>query len=693
VSDKVKNAGHGLLAIAVLGVLAILILPVPALALDVLLAFNIGISVLILLVALSLEKPLDFSVFPALLLVTTLFRLGLNVATTRLILLKGGEGAGAAGDVIETFGRFAVGGSLIVGAVVFMILLAVNFAVITKGSTRVAEVAARFTLDALPGKQMSIDADLAAGLIDDRTAKIRRNALEREIEFFGSMDGASKFVRGDAVAGLIITAINIVGGLLAGLLRDNMSLAAAVEAYTILTIGDGLVSQMPALLVSTAAGIVVTRAGSGANLGLEIGGQVFGKARTLSYAAGVLGALATVPGMPTIPFGMFALGAYLLSRHREKVERTGGSKPVPAEEIGTVPERLQDLIVVDAIELEVGHALLRLIDLDKGGELPSRVTSLRKQIATDLGLILPPVHLRDDLRLDPNEYRIRLRGAQVGTGSAWADRNMMLDPSGSAPSVPGIEGLWAKEPAFGLSALWIAPSDRGRAEAAGMTVVDAASVITTHLSEILRRNVHELVGRQEVQELIAACGREAPKLVEDVVPGTVTLGELVRVIRGVLREGLSVRDLRTILEGVADAAPRSKDAAFLVEQVRRRLFRQITARVADAAGVVKAVTLDRVTEDTLRRTLGQSDGEATLAPDIDTARRLVSALEGRAARFAAEGQPTVIIAPPDLRRPLFDFASRFVPDLWVITARELVPGTSVEPVATIDLGAQMGRAA
>ncbi len=345
----------------------------------------------------------------------------------------------------------------------------------------------------------------------------------------------------------------------------------------------------------------------------------------------------------------------------------------------------------------MGHALLRFIDLDKGGELPGRVTNLRRQIATDLGIVLPPVHLRDNLRLEPNESRVRMRGTDVGKGIAHGDRVMVLDPSGGPPSVPGLEGLSGKEPAFGLAALWIAPIDRARAESAGMTVVDPASVMTTHLSELIRRNIHELVGRQEVQELIAGIGKEAPKLVEDVIPGTVNLGEFVRVVRGVLREGLSVRDLRSILEGVADAAPRSKDTSFLVEQVRRRLFRQITAKVGDASGVVRAVTLDRATEDALRRTLGQSDGEATLAPDIDTARKLVAALENRAARFAADGQPTVIIAPPDLRRPLFDFASRFVPDLSVVTARELVPGTSVEPVATIDImapgTASMGRAA
>jgi flagellar biosynthesis protein FlhA len=696
-----KGTAQGLLALAVMGVLAILILPLPAVILDMLLAVNIGASVLILLVALSLERPLDFSVFPPLLLITTLFRLGLNVATTRLILLHGGEGAGAAGHVIETFGRFAVGGSLIVGAVVFLILLVVNFTVITRGSNRVAEVAARFTLDALPGKQMSIDADLAAGAIDDRGARARRAALEQEVEFFGAMDGSSKFVRGDAVAGLIITAINIVGGLVAGILRDHMSLAQASESFTILTIGDGLVSQMPALLVSTAAGIVVTRGGAGANLGKSMGGQMFGKSRVLGYASAVLGALAILPGMPTIPFAALSLGVLALSRRKSMspaaiaaAAAAAGNRADDAASNQDKPERIQDLIQVDAIELEVGHGLLRLIDLGKGGELPGRVTNLRKQVAQDLGLVLPPVHLRDNLRLDANEYRVRLRGIEIAKGVAYADRYMVLEPSGGRPVLPGADAIEAKEPAFGLDALWVGPTERARAESMGMTVVDPASVMTTHLSEVIRRNVHELIGRQEVQELLAAVGKEAPKLVEDVVPGTVTLGELVRVVRGLLREGLSIRDMRTILEGVADGAARSKDTAFLVEQVRRRLYRQITAKVADAAGVVKAVTLDRATEEILRRSLGQTDGEATLAPEIDTARRLVSALETRAARFAADGNPTVVIAPPDLRRPLFDFAYRFVPDLWVLTARELVPGTQIEPVATIDLNAlPLGRVA
>ena len=677
-----KGSGEALLAIAVIGVLALMVVPLPAVALDALLALNVSISVIMLLVALGLTRPLDFSVFPSLLLITTLFRLGLNVATTRLILLKGSEGPQAAGHLIEAFGRFAVGGSLIVGAVVFLILLVVNFAVITKGSSRVSEVAARFALDAMPGKQMSIDADLAAGIIDDRAAKERRSRLEQESEFFGAMDGASKFVRGDAVAGLAITAINIVGGLAAGFLRDHLSLSSAVETYTLLTVGDGLVSQIPALLVSTAAGIVVTRAGGGVDLSSQLGTQVLGNSRALGLASGVLAVMALLPGMPVVSFLGLACGTFYLSRKAKNAGSRPKTAAAKAKDEAAKPERLQDVLALDALELEMGYGLLPLIDVAKGGELPGRVTALRKSVATDLGVVLPSLHLRDNLRLDPHEYRLKLRGTEIARGVAHADKLMALEPSGGAPA---IEGIIAKEPAFGLPAVWIPLEQRQSAEARGLTLVDTASVITTHLTELLRRHAHELVGRQEVQELLAATAKEAPKLVEEAVPGAIGLGDLVRVVRGLLREGVSVRDLRTILEAVADAAPRSKDTAWLVEQCRRRLARQITAKVADGMGVVRALTLDRPTEEVLRQSLASSDGEAVLSPDVDTARKLISALQSKAASLSASGQAPVILAPPDLRRPLYDFASRFVTELTVICARELAPGTAIEPLGTLSL--------
>jgi flagellar biosynthesis protein FlhA len=684
VSAQVATASRvppeAVLALAVLGVLAILIVPLPAPLLDGLLALNIALSVMMLLVSLGLSKAMEFSVFPSLLLITTLFRLSLNVATTRLILLEGGSGPGAAGHVVEAFGRFAVGGSLIVGAVIFLILLVVNFTVITKGSGRVSEVAARFTLDALPGKQMSIDADLAAGVIDDKQARERRLALARETEFFGAMDGASKFVRGDAIAGLIITAINIVGGLLAGVMRDHMSFSRAVETYTVLTIGDGLISQMPALLVSTAAGVLVTRS-EGADLGTQVGGQIFGSPRALKYSAMVLGLLALLPGLPALAFGPLAVGAWAMSRRTEKQLAAAKLAPKKADDAQPGEQKIQDLLSLDTLELEVGYSLLSYIDVDKGGELPGRVTALRKQLATELGLVLPSVHLKDNLRLDGTEYRVKLRGVEIGRGVIHAGRLMCLEPNGGTPT---IEGLPGKDPAFGLPSVWVTPEQRAAAEARGYTLVDGPSVLTTHLSELIRRNAHELIGRQEVQDLLAACAKEAPKLVEDTVPGVVSLGELVRVLRGLLKESISVRDLRTILEAVADAAPRSKDAHFLVEQVRRRLARQITARVSER-GVVHALTLERPAEDALRGSLGQNDGEPTLAPDLDTARRLISSLETRAQTLVAAGKQPVLLAPTDLRRPLFEFASRFVPDLAVISARELVPGTTIEPAGTVSL--------
>jgi flagellar biosynthesis protein FlhA len=679
-SPRWKLGPEGFLALAVVGILSILVLPLPPALLDGLLALNIAVSVLLLLVGLGLQRAADFSVFPSLLLLTTLFRLGLNVATTRLILLRGGEGTGAAGHVIEAFGRFVVGGELVVGLVIFLILLVINFMVITKGSGRVSEVAARFTLDALPGKQMSIDADLAAGVIDDRQARERRAAVEREAEFFGAMDGASKFVRGDAIAGLIITAINILGGLALGLFRDNLTFARAIETYTLLTVGDGLVSQMPALLVSTAAGIVVTRA-AGADLGTQVHAQVFGQAKALGSTAFVLGALALVPGLPALVFGSLALGFWLLSRNAAAPARRKAAAAPPKAE-AKAPERLQDLLALDPIEVSVGYALLPLVDPAKGGELPNRITALRKKLAEELGILLPSVHLRDDLRLEPSEYRVLLRGHEIGRGVAYLDRLMALDPAGGAPQVNGLD---AKEPAFGLPAVWILASERAGAEARGLTLVDPASVITTHLSELLRRNAHELLGRQEAQELLAVCAKEAPKLVEDVVPGVLTLGDLVRVLRGLLREGVSIRDLRSILEALADAAPRSKDTVFLVEQARRRLARQITANLADARGVVHALTLDRLAEEALRASLGVADGEPAVAPDIDTARKLLASLEAGAAALASAGKPTVLLAPPDLRRPVFDFASRFVPDLQVVSARELIPGTTIEPAGSVQI--------
>jgi len=679
-SDENGTASENLLGMAVLGILGVLIVPLPGMVLDSLLAVSIATAVLILLVSLRVKKPLDLSVFPAFLLIVTLFRLGLNVATTRLILLKGGQGDGAAGHIIQAFGEFAVGGSVIVGAVVFLILLVVNFMVITKGSGRISEVAARFTLDALPGKQMSIDADLAAGAITDAEAKHRRSQLSQEAEFFGAMDGASKFVRGDAVAGLIITAINIVGGLLTGLIRDGMGFGDAVGTYTVLTIGDGLLSQMPALFISTAAGIVITKAGNKDELGKQLSSQILGNPQVLVSVAVVLIAIGLLPGMPLMAFVALAVVAIVLSRRAKTMQKQAFAPQADAkkDEDKDAGDRMEDLLAMDTIEVELGMGLLQLID-GATAELPGRVTALRKQIASELGIVLPPVHLKDSLGIDADSYRVCLRGLEIAAGVAFGERHMVLDPGGNDPAVMGVAAM---EPTFGLPARWVGDEQRAEAEARGYTVIDTASVLTTHLGELLRKNAYDLIGRQETQELLDVVKLTAPRLVDEVVPNVVSLGELAQVVRGLLREGVSVRDFRSILEAVADAAPRSKEEYHLVEAARLRLRRQITSQVADE-GEVKAITLDRITENALRQTLGQSDGEIIIAPDVDTARNLIGSLEEHAAQLASMGYPTVVLAPPDLRRPLFHFASRFIPDLWVISARELVPGTQVEPVGVL----------
>lgn len=682
--EQSTTRSANVLAIAVVGVMATLVVPLPAPAVDAMLALVMAASVVVLLVALRMRDPLELSIFPSLLLLITLLRLALNISTTRLILLHGGDGDGAAGHIVEAFGRFAVGGSVIIGAVVFVILLLVNFAVITKGSGRISEVAARFTLDALPGKQMSIDADLAAGIIDDGQARTRRRRLEQETEFFGAMDGASKFVRGDAIAGLAITGINIVGGLVAGVARDGMDISKAAETYTILTIGDGLVSQLPALLVSTAAGLMVTRAGTSGDLGAAFRGQMIRDPMVLFVTAGVMGMLAFVPGMPSMI--LLSMGAALALMGRS-VRKLGMAPKAPAAEAKKpTEERPQDLLAVEPLELQLSLDLVGMIDAKGGDDLPKRVVALRKRIATELGFLLPAVHLCDDMSLPPSTYRILLRGSEIARGVAHHDRLMVLDPRGADPA---IDGLAVREPAFGLPARWIAANRRSAAEMQGLTIVDPSSAITTHLGEVLRRNAHEIIGRQELQEHLALLAKQFPKLVEDVVPGAVGLGEVLAVVRGLLREGVGIRDLRGVLESIAEAAPRSKDPVFLIEHARRRLARQISARLVDEHGKTRAIVIDRATETTMRSAMAQADGEPVLALDIESARRLIEGIERHAARLLAEGAPVVVLAPPDLRRPLFDLASRFIPDLWVVSARELVSSVTLDPVGTLQLGANV----
>jgi flagellar biosynthesis protein FlhA len=691
--EKTEGDAANALAFVVLGVMGLLILPVPPLLLDGLLGLNLAASVVLLLVSLRVREALTLSVFPSLLLLLTLFRLGLNIATTRLVLLNGGK-EGGAGHVVEALGEFAVGGNIVIGAVVFCILLVVNFMVITKGSGRVSEVAARFTLDALPGKQMSIDADLQAGLIDEAGAKSRRARLEQETEFFGAMDGASKFVRGDAVAGLIITGINIVGGLVSGLV-NGMSLLQASKTYTILTIGDGLVSQIPALLISTAAGILVTRAGTSGELGSAMGGQLLSEPKAIYVASAMLGLMALMPGMPSVVFlglagGGAAVARKMITKQEEEAAAKEKAKTTPGNPLASpnaAPEkqkRIQDTLLEEQLVLQLGLGLSQLIDQRRNGELPNRLIALRRRLAEELGVITPVITVEDTEKLDASTYRLMLRGAELLSGKAFADRWMVLDPTGREP---GVEGVPAKDPTFGLPARWVTNEGKAKAQRQGLTVVDPASVVTTHLDEVIRRHLHEIVGRQEVQELLTLLGKENPKLVEEIVPQMISLGELSMIMRGLLREGISVRDIRTILETVAEH-PGKKDIGFLIEQCRRRLSRQLSGRLASGERRIPVVTLDRELETALRQSLGVSDGETTLAPAIDIARKVVDTLQERAAVQTTEGIPLVVVAPSDLRRPLFEFVSRFVPEVNVVTPREIASGFTVEPVATITLPAR-----
>ncbi len=659
-----------LVAGSLVGMLALTVLPLPPLLMDLLLALSLCIAVLVFLVSVYIEKPLEFSSFPALLLFVTLFRLALNVASTRLILLRGDEGPHAAGGVIRAFGEFALGGNFVVGGVVFLILVIVNFIVITKGAERISEVGARFTLDSMPGKQMAIDADLGSGLITEVEARERRKAIQREADFHGAMDGASKFVRGDAIAGLLITGINVLGGIIIGVAQSGMSFGDAATTYTILSIGDGLVSQIPALLISTGAALLTTRSGDDA-LGTQLGSQLLSRKRPMMIAAGVLFTIGLIPGMPHLAFFALAgVAAYI----GNKASGAPVSEPGAADR-GRVAHRpeladpsdpevqkaeIESLLPVELLSLEVGLDLLPMVDADRGGELLGRIASLRKQIATDLGLIVPPVHVRDDLRMRPGAYRIVISGVPVAEGEVRAGRMLAIDPGGTATR--GIAGEMVKEPTFGLPAKWIASGERARAEAAGCTVVDASAVIATHLTEIIRRHGGDLLGRREAAELIEVAAKQHQKVVEELIPNLMSLGEVIKVLRNLLSENVSVRDLRTILETLADHAGQTKDPAELTEHVRQRLARRITrANLADS-GELRAMVLAPAAEE-LFRGGGSARGLSALAGE----------LEAECRKAIERDEPPLLVVAPDVRRTVSAIAARHVPGLVVMSYREVDP--------------------
>jgi len=672
-----------MMPMVVVGILALMILPLPPVILDILLAINITVALIMLLTAIQVRDSLEFSVFPALLLVTTLFRLSLNVASTRLILIGGSSGTDAAGEIIKTFGHFIVGGSYVVGIVVFLILTLINFIVITKGSGRIAEVTARFTLDALPGKQMSIDSDLASGLITQDEARSRREKLSKETEFYGAMDGSSKFVRGDAIAGLVITAINIVGGLFIGVAQADMTFADAGAAYTILTIGDALVSQIPALLISTAAGVVITRVADSRGLGAQVTGQLLREPKVLIPGAAILVALALVPNMPLTPFAILIVGLLYMAKKgaeaKEKpdIEELKKPKPELSEE-----EQLERLLPVETLELEVGYALVKLVDTRENGEVVKRISGLRRNIAKELGIILPPVHVRDNLELKPGEYRLLIHGVEAARGEIMSDRLLAMDPGDATEKVDGIA---TTEPAYGLPALWIRPSQKTRAEISGYTVVEPSTVIVTHISEILHRDAHSLIGRDELQQLVEVVAKRSPKIVEDLIPNILSHAELMTIIRALLQDGVSVRDMRAILEVLTEAAPVSKATHYLVDRVRVRLGPSIIQNLMAEDSRLHVGFFDAESEDLIRQSLATTDLDIQLALDLSTAQALVRQFQRVLEAQQSQGYAPVVIVPPDLRYAMQKFASRFAEGIIVICQREIPPRTEVVTDVTCSL--------
>lgn len=674
-----------LVALTLMAILAVMLVKLPPFLLDIALTLSLTSSILILLVSLYTKKALDFSVFPSLLLLSTLFRLSLNVATTRIVLSDGHNGASAAGAVIHAFGSFVVGDNYVIGLIVFVILVVINFVVITKGSGRVAEVAARFTLDAMPGKQMSIDADLNAGLINEDQARKRRREIESEADFYGAMDGASKFVRGDAIAGIVITAVNVIGGLLVGVMQHGLDLSTAAQYYTKLTIGDGLVSQIPALIISTAAGIIVTRTGSGEDMGSEVVSQLFVNPRALYISSGVIGALGLIPSLPTVPFfiiggGMAGLG-WVIGRYKAEEAEAARQK---ADEVSSKPEkeRIENLLPLDIIELEVGYGLINIVESDQSGDLLERIGSIRKQFALDLGIVVPSIHIRDNLQLDPGAYRVLIKGNKVGGGNLRPEYLLAMDPGNT---VGNVEGIPTKEPAFGLDALWVSKGQKEEAELAGYTVVDLPTVMATHITEIIRTHAHELLGRQEASSLVDNFKKLYPKVVEELIPDPLPLGTVVRVLQNLLREQVSIRDLLTIFETLADEAQRTKDGELLTEAVRKALARGITSRYRNDDGRVPVLSLDPQLEELIANSLLQTEQGVQLVMDPRIAHAMIEGIAGSIESHPEiAGQP-VLLTSPTARRHIFKLTHRFIPQLVVLSHNELTADAQIAPVAQVEL--------
>ena len=668
--------------VGVLALLAMVVLPLPAIALDLLFTFNIALSMMIVVAVFTVRKPLDFAIFPTVLLIATLLRLALNVASTRVVLMHGHNGTAAAGHVIEAFGAFVIGGNYAVGIVVFIILTIINFVVITKGAGRISEVSARFTLDAMPGKQMAIDADLNAGLINQEEARTRRAEVRSEADFYGSMDGASKFVRGDATAGILILVINVLGGLAIGTMMHDLPFAEAAKIYVLLTIGDGLVAQIPALMLATAVAVIVTRMSRDQDMGGEVARQLVADPRLLGVAAGVLALLGVVPGMPNLVFlsmaGLAAGSAWFIHR-RQTREAAAPATVTPTAAVGESRElSWDDMQPVDLVGLEVGYRLVPLVDKGQGGDLLARIRGVRLKVSQELGFLVPAVHIRDNLDLSPNAYRIQLSGVPVGEGSVYPEREMAINPG----RVFGpLQGISTRDPAFGMDAVWIEPAQREHAQSLGYTVVDASTVVATHLSQLIAQHAHEILGHEETQNLLTNLAKTAPKLVEDLVPKVLSVGVVVKVLQGLLAERVPVRNLRSVLEALAEHSGRIKDPQALVAQVRIALSRQIVQDIVGISQELPVITLDPGIEQMLGNSVGTAGGSPGLEPGL--AERLQGHLVEAARRQEVAGQPAVLLVPPALRPILARFLRATVPQMHVLAWNEIPDSRRVRLVSTI----------